>query len=47
MNIPRKAGLLQEALEQAPAQGYFIDAENNVVINAVPALLLAIEPPPH
>jgi len=36
-----------EALEQAPAQGYSIDAENNVVINAAPALPLGIEPPSH
>jgi len=36
-----------EALEQAAAQGYSIDAENNVVMHAAPALPLAIEPPPH
>ena len=36
-----------EALEQAPAQGYSIDAENDVVMNAAPTLSLAIEPPPH
>jgi len=36
-----------EALEQAAAQGYSIDTENNVVMNAAPALPLAIEPPPH
>jgi len=36
-----------EALEQAAAQAYSIDAENDVVMNAVPALPLAIEPPPH
>jgi len=36
-----------EALEQAAAQGYCIDAENDVVMNAPPALPLAIEPPPH
>jgi hypothetical protein len=36
-----------EALEQAAAQGYSIDAENDVVMNAAPALPLAIEPPPH
>jgi len=36
-----------EALEQAAAEGYSIDAENNVVMNAAPALPLAIEPPPH
>jgi len=34
-----------EALEQAAAQGYAIDAENDVVMNAAPALPLAIEPP--
>jgi len=33
-----------EALEQAAAQGYSIDAENNVVMNAAPASPLAIEP---
>jgi len=36
-----------EALEQAAGQGYSIGAENNVVMNAAPALPLAIEPPPH
>jgi len=36
-----------EALEQAAGQGYSIDAENDVVMNAAPALPLAIEPPPH
>ena len=36
-----------EALEQAAAQGYSIDAENDVVMNAAPARPLAIEPPPH
>jgi len=36
-----------EALEQAPAQGYSIDAEHDIVMNAAPALPLAIEPPPH
>jgi len=36
-----------EALEQAAAQGYSIDAENDVVMNAAPALPLVIEPPPH
>jgi len=36
-----------DALEQAPAQAYSIDAENDVVMNASPALPLAIEPPPH
>jgi len=36
-----------EALEQAAAQGHSIDAENDVVINAAPALPLEIEPPPH
>jgi len=36
-----------EALEQAAAQGYSIDPENDVVMNAAPALPLAIEPPPH
>jgi len=36
-----------EALEQAAAQGYPIDAENDVVMNSAPALPLAIEPPPH
>jgi len=36
-----------EALEQPAAQGYSIDAENDVVMNAAPALPLAIEPPSH
>jgi len=36
-----------EALEQAAAQGNSIDAENDVVMNAAPAIPLAIEPPPH
>jgi len=36
-----------EALEQAAAQGYSIDTENDMVKNAAPALPLAIEPPPH
>jgi len=36
-----------EALEQAASQGYSIDAENDVVMNAAPALPLAIEPLPH
>jgi len=36
-----------EALELAAAQGYSIDAQNDVVMNAAPALPLAIEPPPH
>jgi len=36
-----------EALAQAAPQGYSIDAENNVVMNAAPALHLAIQPPPH
>ena len=36
-----------EALEQAAAQGYSIDAQNAMVINDAPALPLAIEPPPH
>jgi len=36
-----------EALEQAAAQGYSIEAENDVVMNAAPALPLAIQPPPH
>jgi len=36
-----------EALEQAVAQGYSIDAKNDVVMNTTPALPLAIEPPPH
>jgi len=36
-----------EALEQAAAQGYSIDPENDMVMNAAPALPLAIKPPPH
>jgi len=36
-----------EALEQAAAHGYSIDSENDVVINAAPALPLALEPPTH
>ena len=36
-----------EGLEQAQAHGYSIDAENDVVMNAAPALPLAIELPPH
>jgi len=36
-----------EALELAGAQGYSIDTENDMVMNAAPALPLAIEPPPH
>jgi len=36
-----------EALELAAAHGYSIDLENDVVMNAAPALPLAIEPPPH
>jgi len=36
-----------EALEHAAAQGYSIDTENDVVMNAAPALPLAIEPPSH
>jgi len=36
-----------EALEQSAAQGYSINAENDVIMNAAPALPLAIEPPPH
>ena len=36
-----------EALEQAAAQGYSIEAENDMVMNAAPALPSAIEPPPH
>jgi len=35
-----------EALEQAGAQGYSVDAENHVVMNTAAALPLAIEPPP-
>jgi len=36
-----------EALEQAAAQRYSIDAENDVVMNAASTLPLAIEPPSH
>ena len=36
-----------EALEQAAAQGYSIDAENDVVMNAAPAIPSAIELPHH
>jgi len=36
-----------EAWEQAAAEGYSIDSENDGVMNAAPALPLAIEPPPH
>jgi len=36
-----------EALEQAAAHRYSIDAEINVVMNAAPPLPWAIEPPPH
>jgi len=36
-----------EALEQAAAQVYSVDAENDVVMNPAPAVPLAIEPPPH
>ena len=36
-----------EAMEQAAAQGYSIDIENDLVMNAAPALPLTIEPPPH
>ena len=35
-----------EALAQAAAPGYSIDAENDIVMNAAPALPFAIEPPP-
>jgi len=35
------------ALEEAAAQGYSIDAENDVLMNAAPALPLTIEPAPH
>jgi len=38
---------LVEALEQAASQGYSIDPENDVVMNAALALPLAIEPPSH
>jgi len=34
-----------EALEQAAAHGYSIEAENDLVMNAAPALPLPIEPP--
>ena len=36
-----------EVLEQATAYGYSIDAENDMLMNAAPALPLAIAPPPH
>jgi len=36
-----------QALQQAAAQGYSIDAENDVGMNAAPALPLAKEPAPH
>jgi len=36
-----------EPMEHGAAQGYSIDAENDVVMNAAHALPLAIEPPPH
>jgi len=36
-----------EALEQAAAQVYSIDAENDMVMNAAPDLPLGIEPLPH
>jgi len=36
-----------EAWEQATAQGHSIDSENDSVMNAAPALRLAIEPPSH
>jgi len=36
-----------EALEQAAAQAYSIHPENEVVMNAAPALPLAIEPSSH
>jgi len=36
-----------EVLEQGAAQGYSIEAENDVVKNAAPACPLAIAPPPH
>jgi len=36
-----------EALEPAAAQGCSIDVENDVVMNAAPALPLAIESPSH
>jgi len=36
-----------EALEYAAAQGYSIDAQNDIVMNVAPALPLAIEPPPY
>jgi len=40
----RKQG---EPLEQAAAQGYCLEAENNIVMNTAPACSLTIEPPPH
>jgi len=36
-----------EPLEQAAAQRYSIDTENDVLMNAAPALPWTIEPPPH
>jgi len=36
-----------EALKQAAAQRYSINAENDMVMNTAPPLPLAIEPPPH
>jgi len=36
-----------EALELAAAQGYAIGAENEVIMNSAPALLLAMELSPH
>jgi len=36
-----------DAFEQAAAHRYSIDAENDVVMNAAPAIPFAIEPPPH
>jgi len=36
-----------EVLEQPAAQGYSIDTENNVVMNAAPALPLTPDHPPH
>jgi len=36
-----------ETLEPAAALRYFIDAENDVVMNTAPALPMAIEPSPH
>jgi len=34
-------------LEQATAQGYAIDTENDVIMNSAPPIPLAIERPPH